>query len=163
MMPSNLLHVSFSVLLLSACATTTVTQMARNQIMLSTSAAPACGVSGAQLVATRMAAVETIRHGFSRFVINGVQAQNNVQVIERPFTGAYTTSTYNGCGNSIYGQSQTQFTGGGVMYFGSNDSELFVTMLNPGDAGYLDGVDAQSTLGPKWRKFVQDGISTCTG
>jgi hypothetical protein len=163
MVQTKSLFVYFSMLLLSACAATTVTPVARNQIILSTSAAPVCGVSGAQLVASRMAAVETIRHGFSRFVINGMQAQNNVQVIERPFTGAYTTSTYSGYGNSIYGRSQTQFTGGGVMYVGSNDSELFVTMLNPGDPGYSDGVDAQSTLGPKWEKLVHDGISTCTG
>lgn len=44
---------------------------------------------------------------------------------------------------------------------GAHDKAVNVKMLNPGDAGYEDGVDARQTLGPDWRMLVEKGVNTC--
>jgi len=35
---------------------------------------------------------------------------------------------------------------------GSHDADLNVLMLNPGDAGFRDAVDARQFLGEKWEE-----------
>lgn len=149
--------------LLSACATSSVTPVSKSQFLLSTSAAPACGMTGASRVAGQMAAVETVRRGYPRFVILGAASQNNVDVIQRAPTYATTTGTFNSYGNMTYGNTMTQFGGGGPMIVGSNDTQLRVLMLKPGDQGYGDGLDAKALLGPDWAKKVKNGVLTCTG
>lgn len=152
---------AFSALALAACASTSATQVSRNQVIINTSAAPACGSSGAARVASQMAAVETLRNGFERFIIQNAGQQNNVQVINRPPTGAFTNSTFNSYGNRTYGQSTTTFTGGGPMVMGNHDSSLLVLMLNRGDQGFENGVDAKQALGEDWEKLVENGVRTC--
>ncbi|MCB2141037.1 MAG: hypothetical protein KDE17_18960 [Rhodobacteraceae bacterium] len=156
------LSVILAALSLAGCAETAVTPIAKNQILLSTSAAPACGRAGAVKVATKMAAVETLRRGYQRFVIAGANSANNTSAISTGPTYAYTSGTYTGYGNTVYGNSTTTFGGNNVMFVGSNDADLHVLMLNPGDRGFKDGIDAKSQLGPDWEKLVQDGISTCS-
>ncbi|QYK43168.1 MAG: hypothetical protein KF887_08750 [Paracoccaceae bacterium] len=153
--------IPFAIFLLSSCASTSVTPVARNQIIINTSAAPVCGSSGAQGVAARMAAVETIRRGFERFVIVGAQSANNVGVIQRSPTYATTTGTLQNYGNTTYGNATTTFGGGGPMIYGSHDAALGVVMLNRADPGYSNGVDAKGVLGPKWQEMVEKGITTC--
>lgn len=149
--------------LLSACAETTTTPVSKNQFLLSTSGAPACSSTGTQQVASKMAAVETIRKGYSRFIIQGAQSQNNVSAIQTAPTGAYTTGNIynNGFGNSYY-SGTTTYTGGGVMLTGSHDVSLLVKMLRRGDPGYSSGVDARGVLGEEWEELVEKGITTCT-
>lgn len=149
-------------LIVAGCAETTVTPISRNQIMISTSAAPACGTSGAMKVASKMAAVETLRRGYERFILAGAGSQNNVTAVSMPPTYAYTNSTYNAYGNSIYGNSSTTFGGGGLMMVGTNDAGLHVVMFKRGERGFNDAVDAKSQLGPDWQKLVKDGVTTCT-
>lgn len=148
-------------LALTACASTSTTHISRNQIIINTSAAPACGSAGATRVASQMAAVETLRNGFERFVIQGAGQSNNVSVINRPPTGAYTTGTFNTFGNTTYGTARTTYTGGGPMVVGQHGANLLVLMLNPGDAGFSEGVDAKRVLGDDWEKLVERGIRTC--
>ena len=147
--------------LLSSCAHTSVTPISRNQIMISTSAAPVCHVSGAQAVAAKMAAVETIRHGFERFVIGGARSANNVRAFQMGPTGSHTTGTFNSFDNTTYGSATTTYTGGGVILTGSNDASLLVTMFNRGEPGYSNAIDARSVLGPEWQEFVEKGVNTC--
>lgn len=147
---------------ISGCASTSVTPVAANQVMISTSAAPACGVAGAQRVAAQMAAVETIRRGFERFTIAGASAQNNVRVSQAAPTGAYTTGTFNTFGGTSYGSATTMYTGGGTRISGSNDASLLVLMYQKNDPGFGNAVDARATLGPDWQKKVNDGIKTCS-
>ncbi|MBU9697816.1 hypothetical protein GU927_008135 [Rhodobacteraceae bacterium HSP-20] len=130
-------------------------------MMISTSAAPACGMSGAQKVAAQMAAVETLRRGFDRFTISGMGGQSNVQVINRAPTYAYTSGSATGFGNSVYGSATTTYGGGGPIVFGSNDANLLVVMYRKGDAGFSAAVDARSTLGADWEKKVKEGVNTC--
>lgn len=56
-------------LVLSACAQTTVQQMSRDTFKVDTSAAPACGPSGARNVAFKAAAIEVIRKGGDKFIL----------------------------------------------------------------------------------------------
>ena len=135
---------------LTACAKSSVTPISANQVMISTSAAPACGSAGAAQVASRMAAVATLRQGFDRYLIQDARSENNVQVFNRPATGV-----------TVYGNS-AHLTGGGTSVFGSNDTNLLVLMLRRGDPGFAQGIDAKRTLGADWATLVKNGIRTCT-
>lgn len=150
-----------ALLAMAACVSTDVTQLSRNQFIISTSAAPACGTSGARRVVNRMAAVETIRQGYDRFIIAGARTENNVGAVRTPPTTAYTTGQATTYGNTTYGSATTTYSGGGVMYYGSNDADLHVVMLGPNDPGYEDAIDARQTLGPEWERLVREGIRTC--
>ena len=44
---------------------------------------------------------------------------------------------------------------------GSNNAEMQIVMLNPGEAGFEHGIDAKSTLGQDWQKKVDSGINNC--
>lgn len=150
-----------ALVLVAACASTDVTPLSRNEFLITTSAAPVCGTSGARRVITRMAAVQTLRNGYDRFIIGGAQSQSNVRAVPTGPTSAYTTGQATTYGNTTYGSATTTYSGGGVMYYGSNDASLRVLMLHEGDPGYEDGIDARTVLGPDWAKLVHDGIRTC--
>lgn len=150
-----------SVLALGACVATSSTQVSRNQFIISTSAAPACGGAGAQKVAAKMAAVEVLRNGFERYRIVGVEAANNVGAFRTGPTYANTYGNYNAYGNTVYGQSQTYYGGQQTVFYGSHDAALAVVGYNRGERGYNDAVDAKKTLGPDWAKLVKNGINTC--
>ncbi len=156
-----ILGILATALVTAGCASTSVMPISQNEIILTTSAAPVCGTSGAQQIAGKMAAVETLRRGFDRYLIGGAQSQSNVRATALPPTSSYTTAQANVYGNSVYGSSTTNYYGGGVMYSGTHDSSLRILMLKPGDPGYDNGVDARIVLGPEWAKLVKDGIQTC--
>lgn len=147
--------------ILMGCASTSVTPVARNQVIISTSAAPACGRSGSLKVANGLAAVETIRRGYERFMIQGMNSQNNVRVAQMPVTGANTSYNFNTYGSRTTGTAQTNYYGGGAIVLGSNDADIAVLMMNPGDAGFSNAIDAKQALGPDWQKLVENGIKTC--
>ncbi|MGB7321650.1 MAG: hypothetical protein WBC95_09570 [Albidovulum sp.] len=147
---------------LAACASTTVTPVAKNQVIISTSAAPACGRSGAAKVVSKMAAVETIRRGYQRYVIVGANSANNVQAIRTGPTYANTYGNASVYGNTAYGSSTTYYGGQQTIFVGSNDADLGVVMFNPGERGFNEGIDARSELGVEWEKLVKDGIQTCS-
>lgn len=146
---------------LAACARTSVMQVSHNEVMLTTSAAPVCGTTGSQQVAQQMAAVETLRRGFERYLIGGVGTQNNVGVIQ---TGPTYSNTYGSAtvsGNTAYGQSTTYYGGQQTIVYGSHDTAMRVLMLKAGDTGYDRGVDAKMVLGADWQEKVTNGINTC--
>lgn len=109
-----------------------------------------------------MAAVETIRRGYERYAILGVQSENNVAIINRPPTGAMTTGMINTYGNTTYGTFNTSYYGGGPIVTGSRDAQLAVVMFNPGDNGFSNALDAKQQLGENWSELVETGIRTCT-
>jgi hypothetical protein len=108
-----------------------------------------------------MAAVETLRRGYDRYLVQNAQSENNVRAVTTPPTGAFTTGTVTSSGNTLYGSSQTTFTGGGTILTGTRDTELVILMLRPGEPGYSNALDARSILGPEWQQVVKDGIRTC--
>ena len=149
-------------MVLSSCAATNVTPISRNQFPIQTSAAPACGRTGAAKVAVRMAAVETIRRGYQRFVVLNASTQNNVSVLRTGPTYATTTGNATIYGNTAYGNATTTYGGQQTLILGSNDSDLNVLALNPSDRGFQNGIDAKRELGPKWEELVKSGVRTCT-
>ena len=145
----------------SGCASSSVTQLAKNRAIVSTSAAPVCRTSGAASVANQMAAITTLRQGYERFIVVGFGTENNTRVVSTGPTFATTTGSFNQYGGTVYGSSRTTYGGQSTSISGSNDAEIEVVMLNPGDAGYAEGLDAKAALGPDWQKKVEDGVPNC--
>lgn len=129
-------------LILAACTSTSTTRLNQNELLITTSADSDCMTAGAMAVASKMAAVETIRHGFERYTILG--------------------SSRNSDPNMIYIPSDDEsIFAGDFLDFGSYDASLRVRMFNPGDPGYRQGLDAREQLGPEWPKLVENGINGC--
>jgi len=152
---TNFLLLSVSAMVLFACARSEIIQTSRNQAMIATTAAPVCGTAGAYRVSQQMAAVATIRQGFKRFLLSGAGSSSNIGVIQGPST---TTGTITTVGGTSFVNANTSST---PIVFGGHSAQLMVTMLNPGDPGYEDGLDPKKILGPKWEKKVEQGIKTC--
>lgn len=164
---ASIVAISFAIMV-SGCARTAVTPLAKNRILISTAAAPACGRTGAAKVALKMAAIETLRRGYTRFVITGAGSQSNVSAIATgpTYANTNTTGTFNrgfgGFGRTTYsGQSRTTYGGQGFTVFGTNDADLNVLMLKKGERYFSDGVDAKITLGVDWAELVENGVNTC--
>jgi phage tail sheath gpL-like len=147
--------------LVAGCASTSITQLSRNEAMISTSAAPVCHTSGAVSVANQSAAIATIQQGFSRFIILGYGAEDNTRLVSTGPTYATTNGTFNQFGSTVYGSATTTYGGQTTFVAGRNDAQLRIVMLNPGDNGYDQGLDAKQALGPDWEKKVKDGVPTC--
>jgi hypothetical protein len=135
-------------------------------IVISTSAAPACGQRGAQEVAVRRAAIETLKRGYDRYVILDADAQSNVGVVGyTPLTAnTYSSGTVKTYGNtgSYSGSSSTYFSGGQPIIGGTHDQKLAVRMFRQTDPGAEKAVDARRVLGPDWQSIVAKGPgSTC--
>lgn len=109
-----------------------------------------------------MAAVETLCRGYQRFVVVGTSGADNTGVIRTAPTRAMTNSTYQGYGNTVYGNFQTTYHGGNTIAYGSHDAAIGVVMMNPGEPGFTNGVDGRETLGADWQKLVTSGIKTCS-
>jgi hypothetical protein len=157
---SGMLFVVFSTVL-AACASGSVTQLSRNTAVITTAAAPICRTTGAAEVANQMAAIATIKAGYQRFIVGGFGTANNTRVVATGPTFATTTGTFNRMGNTVYGTANTSYGGQSTYVTGSNNAEMQITMLNPGDAGYEQGIDARAALGPDWQKKVDGGINNC--
>jgi hypothetical protein len=138
---------------LSGCARSSALPLAADMVQITTSAAPVCGQSGAIRVAAKMAAVETLKHGFDNFIVLGSQSQNNVGVIGHTSTTAYTTY-----GN---GYATTHVQGGYPIVTGSHDHGLIVKMFRDGDPLGANAISAKATLGPKWQEAMESLSVTC--
>ena len=66
--------ISGLLILVSACAQTSVQPLSQNSFKIATTAAPACGAQGARDVAFKAAAIEVIKQGGDRFIILGDQS-----------------------------------------------------------------------------------------
>jgi hypothetical protein len=108
-----------------------------------------------------MAAISTIREGYKRFIVLGYGTQDNTRVVTTGPTYSNTTGRVSRVGNVAFGSAHTTYGGSMVSVQGSNNAEMQIVMLNPGDPGYEDGIDAKDTLGPDWEKRVEDGITNC--
>lgn len=67
----------FALVLLSACAQSSIQPMSQDTFKVATTAAPACGPNGARNVAFKTAAVEVIRRGSDKFVLVGDSNNSN--------------------------------------------------------------------------------------
>jgi hypothetical protein len=149
---------------LSACAKSATMPLSVDTFQLTTSAAPVCGRTGAQNVAVRRAAIETINRGYDKFLILGAAAQNNVRVVGHTPVQAHTvgTATATGYGNLVtaQGSSTTTYTGGYPIVAGTHDQGLIVKMFKEGDPAGARAIGARATLGPSWKEAVKENAAT---
>jgi hypothetical protein len=141
--------------------------LAGNTFQITASAAPVCGAAGAEAVASRDAAIATIRNGFDSYVIVGGQAQDNVGIIGyTPVTAnTYGSATAYGSDNTAtaYGSSTTTYSGGQPIIAGTHDQTIVVQMYRANDTGAQNAISARDVLGPDWQKIVNKGFPhTCT-
>jgi len=137
----------------------------QDTVQITATAAPVCGQTGAQNVALRQAAVETLRRGYDRFVIVGGQYSDNVRVVGHTPVVAHTTGTATATGHggfvTAHGTSQTTFTGGQPIVGGSHNQGLLVKMFRADDPAGANAVSARDTLGPKWEEAVKSDAISC--
>ena len=111
---------------LTACASTSTTRLSQNMVQIDVSAAPACGRTGAIRLVNRMAAVETIRLGYDKYLIAGQDSQSNVRVLGY---NANTTGTVYGSGNYATYSGTTTMT---PIVGGTQDAAVVVAMFRDG-------------------------------
>lgn len=145
-----------AMLALAGCAGAEVTRTSDNSMMIDAAAAPSCGSLGAAKVASKVAAVETIKAGFDRYIVTGSGAQNNVSVAQAP--GSFNTVGAYGRGGY---RASTTYTPGPTIVSGTHDRQLGVVMFRQGQPGSENALDARQQLGPEWREIVQNGVHTC--
>ena len=155
----------WAVLPLAGCASASVIPLAQDTIQINAAAAPLCGSTGAQNVASQQAAVQTIRRGFDRFIVLGGQYQNNVGVVGyTPVTAnTYSTATATGYGGyaTARGHSTTHYSGGQPIIAGTHNQGLVVKMFKEGDPQGANAIEARSMLGPDWQKIAAGNNYTC--
>jgi hypothetical protein len=146
---------------LAGCAKSSVIPLAADTVQITASTARACGRAGAQEVAVRRAAVETIQRGYDKFLVVGGGYQSSLYVagytpVQANTYGSGTATRY---GNSVYGSgySTTTVTGGQPIVAGSHDQGLVVKMFKDGDPAGSNAVSARGTLGAKWKETVDAG------
>lgn len=155
--------------LCGACVSNEFIPLSQNTIMVSTTAAPACGRGGAQRVAISQAAAETIRRGYDKFIVVGRQSANNVQVVgHTPVVGSttitgtsYGTSLGNTYNSTFSGTGTTTYSGGTPIIGGSHDQDFAIMMFRTCEPGSENAIDARTTLGPKWAEIVAKKQNTC--
>ena len=117
---------------LSACASTSIQDMSRNTFQVSTTTAPICGKSGASKVSSKVAAIEVIRRGGDRFVIESAQSSRSLSGIV------------------------------GLTAVNRSNQGIVVRMVELGDEAYDDALSAREVLGEDWEKQAKRGKpSTC--
>jgi len=129
-------------------------------MQITAGAAPACGAIGATKVASKTAAIETIKAGYDRYIITNGLAQNNVSVVQGPgHFNTFGTVNY-GPGFGTY-NGTTTYSPGPTFVVGSHDEALAVVMFKPGDPGFENAIDARAALGENWQDVVKHGVHTC--
>ena len=159
------LMAAIGTVLCGACAQSSVMPLAADSFQITAGAAPICGQVGAQAVAAKQAAAETIRRGYDKFVVLGGGYQNDVRVVGyTPVTAnttGYTTGSIYGNTYSGYTTGQTTVSGGAPIVGGSHNQALVVKMFKHDDPAGTNAIDARSSLGPDWQKTVESGTLTC--
>lgn len=108
-----------------------------------------------------MASVETIRRGYDRFVIVGMDGYSDIREVGR--TPVYGTTTVSGqsYGSTFSATGMTTYQGGAPIYGGSHGQELAVRMFRNGDPGSERALDARAELGPQWQEMIKNDKLTC--
>ncbi len=153
-------------LMLASCASVSTLPMSNDLVQITARAAPACGPEGAQKVALRQGAVETINRGYDRFYIVGADSRSDIRVVGTTPVRSTTTASgtisggYGGYG-TFSGTSFTTSTGGTPIYGGSHNQQLFVKMFNADDPEAANALDARQVLGEDWEEKIKEKAVTC--
>lgn len=136
-------------IILASCASASTIPLAKDTIQITARAAPACGGQGAEKVAIKQAAIETLTRGYDKFIIVNAAASSNIQVVGHSPVYANT-----------YGNTTT-FTGGSPIYGGTHNQGIVVKMFKVGGQGSSNALDAKEILGAEWEKAVKEKTVTC--
>ncbi|WP_417723979.1 hypothetical protein [Salipiger sp.] len=118
--------------LLAACAETSVQPMSKDRFKVQTHAAPACGPTGARTLAFKAAAIEVIRKGYDKFII------------EQDTTGS-------GLQGDIFNGMYQNF-----------DQGMVVRLIPERSSEAHNALSAREILGGDWQKIVSEGVpNTC--
>ncbi len=148
-------------IMLFGCASTSVTPLAANTILISTSVESACGGQSAQRLAYNQAAIETIRRGYDLFVIVNSQSSSEIYQVGNMPVYSNTVASGHVAGQSVFMQGQTSIYGGQPIYDGYHNRELAVVMFRNGDPEGGNALDARAALGPDWQKKIKQTKNTC--
>jgi hypothetical protein len=140
--------------------------VAGDTIQVTSDAAPVCGQTGAQKVAARRAAIETLKRGYDRYIILDGAYRNDVRVVGTTpvIANTYGSGTVNSYGNTATynGQSTTYFSGGQPIIGGNHSQSFLVKMFRDSDPSGGNAIDARQVLGPEWQKALKEGSAgTC--
>ncbi|MCP4286250.1 MAG: hypothetical protein GY792_17685 [Gammaproteobacteria bacterium] len=149
------------VVALSACASTSTIPLAQDTVQITARAAPACGGAGAEKVALKQSAVETINRGYDRFVVVNAAANSSVRVVGHTPVHSTTTGSATIYGNTAFGTANTTTYGGTPIYGGAHNQGLIVKMFKSDDPASANALDARTILGPEWEKTVKETTLTC--
>lgn len=138
----------------AGCAQTSSLPLAEDMVAITASTAPICGLAGAQQIASRRAAVETIKKGFDRFTI--VDSEYHAQPKLVGYAPMQVNTTYN------YWGSSSTVTGGSPIVMNDHNQQLVVKMFKEGDPAGVNAIVARDFLGPDWPEITKQGSMTCT-
>jgi hypothetical protein len=135
--------------------------LSNNTVQISATGNQKCGRAGIQQVALKRAAYETVHRGYDRFVVVDGGYQNSAHVVgHMPMQvqtyGTATASSYGRTANA-YGQTNTTVSGGQPIVGRIHDQDLVVKMFHDSDPAGGNAMSARDTLGPDWKKQMQDG------
>ncbi len=145
---------------LCGCTQTQAMRTSGNTMLIQTSALPSCTMEQTTQVAQKMAAVETIRAGYDRFIIMDSDLQNNVT--EETLPGSYRHSgTMTGYGSMAMYSGTSHYTPGPTVQQGSYNASFHIQMFHESDKAAYNAMPARALLGPDWQSAVTDGINSC--
>ncbi|MGH6713108.1 MAG: hypothetical protein ACREEK_29655 [Bradyrhizobium sp.] len=131
---------------LGGCAGTSTVPLAQDTVQITARAAAICGSVGAEKLALKQAAVETIRRGFDRFIVINAQAG-----------GTYVGNTPIVVQNMGGGMAMAS---GGQPIIAPNQG-LVIKMFKDSDPQGSNALLARDTLGPDWQEQVKKDSITC--
>ena len=135
--------------LVTGCARSSTIPLTNDTVQITATTAPACGRTGAQSVAVRRAAIETLQRGFDRFIVQGAGYDNTIRVVGYTPIQAQTYGSQGFRSTTVYG--------GNPIIGGSHAQGLVVKMYRDDDPAGANGVSARATLGPDWKKQLDAG------
>lgn len=133
---------------LGGCAGASTIPLAQDTVQITARAAPICGAVGAEKIAIRQAAVETIRRGYDRFIVLNAQAG-----------GTYAGSTPIVVQN--LGGGVAMASGGAPMI--APNQGLVVKMFKDNDPAASNALSARDSLGADWQDQVNKNTINCLG
>jgi len=120
--------------------------LAQDTIQITARAAPICGPVGAEKLALKQAAVETIRRGFDRFIVVNAQAggsyRGNTPVVVQNMGGGMAVAS------------------GGAPIIAPNQG-LVIRMFKESDPQGANALPARDTIGPDWPEQIKKDSFTC--
>jgi len=144
----HILRVAALCVALGGCAGASTVPLSQDTVQITARAAPICGAVGAEKIAVRQAAVETIRRGYDRFIVLNAQAG-----------GTYAGST----------PIVVQRLGGGVAMASGGapmiapNQGLVIKMFKDGDPAAANALSARDSLGPDWQEQTKKNTINCLG